>query len=399
MSFIDKIKSFFGTDDVSNQNSVNESDVLEEITLKNVDRFNQKLEKDLKKIEEKRGHIKTSMTERINRFNLEILENVKIVQEVDIGKIRERENLKILTKKGIDSYIEILDELIKGLDDAKNMPSEEYVNKIVENVNRFSKLSRVHFERATILVGDKMVNLKETCNSLFRDLTGIIKENPKLSKEKEKIVVLQKLVLELKEDKKKVEEYEENKNALNEKIRILRKDREALKKRMDELENSSDYKKDEENKEKAKKDTEKLENEIQLLKKQIDFKALAKVFYKDAKKMNVLKSYSENFLYSVKNDTNLDIIPIVKESTGADLAVLLTIKNKLESLKNMPLSKVDRIKKEIQDDLIHTENSLAEAEVEIVREDKIKSRLGEKESELLLNINEENNALHLLITS
>ncbi len=399
MSFIDKIKSFFGTDDVSNQNSVNESDVLEEITLKNVDRFNQKLEKDLKKIEEKRGHIKTSMTERINRFNLEILENVKIVQEVDIGKIRERENLKILTKKGIDSYIEILDELIKGLDDAKNMPSEEYVNKIVENVNRFSKLSRVHFERATILVGDKMVNLKETCNSLFRDLTGIIKENPKLSKEKEKIVVLQKLVLELKEDKKKVEEYEENKNALNEKIRILRKDREALKKRMDELENSSDYKKDEENKEKAKKDTEKLENEIQLLKKQIDFKALAKVFYKDSKKMNVLKSYSENFLYSVKNDTNLDIIPIVKESTGADLAVLLTIKNKLESLKNMPLSKVDRIKKEIQDDLIHTENSLAEAEVEIVREDKIKSRLGEKESELLLNINEENNALHLLITS
>ena len=86
----------------------------------------------------------------------------------------------------------------------------------------------------------------------------------------------------------------------------------------------------------------------------------------------------------------MDIIPIVKESTGADLAVLLTIKNKLESLKNMPLSKVDRIKKEIQDDMIHTENSLAEAEVEIVREDKIKLRLGEKESELLLNINEEN---------
>ena len=176
MSLLDSFKKIFKKEDKTSKN-INEVITLEKLYLK--------VEDKIKENSEKSKQLKNNIINRINQFNSEITLHLDILENLDISNRKEHDKIKLVVTENLNIYVDQLKKLINNLKDIENLEFKEGVNKLYFIINEFDRKSRHSFEKATILIGKELQNVKITINNFKRDLNNIVGETRILFEEKE----------------------------------------------------------------------------------------------------------------------------------------------------------------------------------------------------------------------
>jgi DNA repair exonuclease SbcCD ATPase subunit len=282
------------------------------IVFSNIEEF---LKEKIAETKTKENQAISLINEKINTFVNELKEKIKLVNQVDIESKEKNEKVKSVVYEGRKKYTEFLERFIEKLKDSQKINE---LKKFTESINsaflRFDENSKKSYERATILIGKEMGNLRETMKTFSRELINIFNENKDIVSTLEKLSNIQSKINENKEINNKLKKIDESVPDTNNKILDKEKEIKEISEKIDTIENSQEYR---ENLEKISfidiKEKE-IQTNISELRQLIDFKALSNFFHIFEDKMAIVKLYRDNFTEEFKNDKGNRLLSLLNES-------------------------------------------------------------------------------------
>ncbi len=329
---------------------------------------------------------------KTNIFINKLREKINVVEHVDIESKKAEDRIKSIVNESRKKYIESTETLIDNLNNLENNKLEEFI----DNVNRiflyFNKSSHMSYERATILIGKEMADIKKNLQIFSKDLIKVFSENKDLV-DSFKIISLIKLKLnQIKDSKEILGKINETIIFLVGKINEREKENKEILKKIEEIKESEDYIKNLEKQEKIKLLKEGLEKDILGLNRLIDFKALANFFHIFKEQMGIVKAHRENFQTSFRKDDGESIIKLLNDSKLNSE----TISERIKQINNKK-EEIVKVKQEIKKDgteELYSETTRIILEIENLknekrREEKRKEKLRIRKKEINEEIKEE----------
>lgn len=295
------------------------------------------IENKIKENEAREKEILVLVKDKIRDFNSDLRTKIIILQEFDVESKKDDDKIKGIVSDGRAQYIEAVDNLMANLENLRETKFSDLTKKIDKIFFSFNKASFKNYERATILIGKEMANIKNRSKIFSKDLLEIFEESePIIDSSKNLFMIKEKLNTIIQIDKT-LEGINEKKSDLNKRINEKEKENRILKENLEKikagpvyLENLSKQKKIESLRDGSKKD-------ILRLKQLINFKALANFFHMNEEQMRILKDHKENFHANFKKDNGKMIIDLLDESkldTNTILEKVEQIRNKIEEIEN-----------------------------------------------------------------
>lgn len=272
------------------------------------------------KIEKQEQEILIPIKERISQFILELEEKILVLHKIDVGQKKVEEKLKFIVKENLRNYIDYLDKLIiklKEIGDEKNI-----VGKLNFIFTDFKKKSTLSYEKATILIGKEMKDIKESIRKFFMDVEIIIKDNQEIVDESRIIRLLEVEIKKFSEVKKIKSEIGRNIKEYDNKINNFEKDMKNNEEEISNIKKSEKFLEANKKKEELKSKRRELEKDILNLGGIINFKALANFYHIFEEKMSVIKEYRENFKQTFQKTKGEDIMLLLRESKLYDINIL-----------------------------------------------------------------------------
>ncbi|MFH1451770.1 MAG: hypothetical protein ABIF88_01200 [archaeon] len=303
---------------------------------------------DDKVIENKRAEkrIFEEIKNRIDFFVSEIEEKIIVLEEIDVESKKEHGRAKILVKQGLESYINLVNKFMKDLLEIKKEGIGEFVKKIDKLFFNFEKSSFNFYQRATYLIGDEIAAVRIRIKELHKEFSKLFNENIEF-------IELEKFNELLKQKFNYLEEINRDIGLVNEKINDCEKNIKNLSEKRDGLEikiekaiNSDEYTEGLKLKDEIKKLEREKEIKIMGLKEVIDFKALSNLYHSSEKKMEVIKSYRDNFLSTFKEDSGKKILELIS-GTSLENNVIDARIDKVEDIRDEIVKKKSKIKEDI----------------------------------------------------
>ncbi|MFH1311555.1 MAG: hypothetical protein ABIH65_04075 [Nanoarchaeota archaeon] len=310
----------------------------EKVFLSNLGEWTENKIKDFK-IKEKETLV--FIQKRIESISDELKEKINAAKSINLNLKKEADRIKSSTEDGRKKYLESVEFLIKNLNDLK----KEELEKTIEDTDRifsyFNKGSKMSYERATILIGKEMAEIKESLKAFSGSLIKIFDENKSLV-DSSKVVFLIKLKLILfekieQEIKKIVSEI----IFLNNKIIEKEKESREILDKIDSIKKSPEYLEKQETQEKLNLFKNELEKDISDLRQLIDFKALGNFYHIFEDKMQIVKSHRDDFQANFQKDNGNNIISLLETAR-------LNNKNITDKLDEMNKKKQEILQLEIQ---------------------------------------------------
>ncbi|MEK6833662.1 MAG: hypothetical protein AABY32_06470 [Nanoarchaeota archaeon] len=252
--------------------------------------------------------------EKITAFASELKEKIKLVHKVDIDSKEKNDKIKSATNEGRKKYIEFLERFIDTLESLE----ETKLEKITENINlaftRFNESSSKSYERATILIGKEMGDIRETLKNFSTELITLFNENKEVIIISKRLSLIESKVSEVKEARGKSQKISAEILALTNKSLEKEKESKEISNNIDKIKNRSEYIENIEKEKAIKLQEEQLETEMLNLKQLIDFKALSNFFHIFEDRMAIVKLYRDNFLFEFKSDKGSRLLNLLNES-------------------------------------------------------------------------------------
>lgn len=331
-----------GIFDFFKQKKKNEEQDIEKqrVKLEELDSWLEGLKKQNKASEER---VLSSIKENITEKTKELEEKRKLLDTIDLKNKKEQEKLKIIVLENLSNYSYYVSKLIENLTALKTEDLEETIENINKIYSDFKQKSSSSFEKSTILVGKEIGDIKEAITVLFRELNRVLDENLSIIKKSKLINSLKRKSGEIKELNDLIEEISAEIKSNESKIKDSEAKLESIKNNAEVIKNSKEYKEQQKEKEQAELKKQELEKDIQKLKNLINFKALAKTFHTDSKKMALIKSYEENFGLIFEDDKRKELMLLLdrEKQEDAENRVKDIIKQKKEI--NDIINKKDKI--------------------------------------------------------
>ena len=303
------------------------------------------LDKKRAEIEIKEKQVLVLIQNKIDSFTNEFGEKIKVVESFDVDSKKAEDKLKSITKDGRQKYLESVENFTNNLENLK----KDKLKEVIEGVNKifldFNKSSHMSYERATILIGKEMADIKDYLKFFSRDLVKLFDENKNLVESSNTISIINLNLNHLAEIKKELEEINKTKITLNKEINNQGEENENILKEIEKIKKSENYIENLRKQEKIKLLGEELESEIFQLKQLINFKALTNFFHAFEKEMKIVKSHKEDFQTNFKRDDGASILHLLNESK-------LNSDGILEKVSNIKIKKrkIETNKKEIKKD-------------------------------------------------
>ncbi len=318
------------------------------------------LKENKEKIKEKENSIISIIKTNIDSFSKEIKEKVEIVEKVDIDSKEKNNKVKAIVYEGRKKYIEFIERLLNNLEEHKEIENfEELMEKINYSFSKFNENSMKSYERATVLIGKEMGNIKESLKKFSTETLEIYNENKKIISEKKNILLSESKLKENLEIQDKLNKIEEDSNELKDKISQKEKTLNEKLTKLKKIKDSEEYLKNIQLKEAISSKEEEIKNQISNLRQNIDFKSLSSFFHIFPEKMNYIKRYKDSFLLEFKEDKGKSLTNLLNEAGLNNNKISEEIKdinNKEEAL--------EKQKKEIKEDPTHVISS----EIETLKE-------------------------------
>ena len=363
-----------------------EESVKEKIAFSGLDEF---IDKKLKEIEEKEKETKSKIKEKIMVFSKEINENIKILNEVDIESKEKNEKIKSTVYEGRKKYIESLERFLKNTEDTINDLEKLNLEKVIGNINsafvRLNESSGKSYERATILIGKEMGNIRDLLKKFSNELIILFDPGRDLILTSKKFYSIKSMLDEAKNSEKETSNLNKEIEKIEEEIKKKLKEEKEIYDKIEKIKTSPEYAENRKREEDIQNKEKEIEKSISELRSIIDFKSLSSFFHIFENKMETVKLYRDNFAEEFNKDDGTRILSLLDESK-------LNTKeneNKVKKIKEMKeYIKTEKMK--IKKD--KTEEFSSEAEK---LKDEIKDMTKEKEwkensREKLKNTKEEN---------
>ncbi len=303
------------------------------------------LEDKTKETENKEKKVLILINEKIHTFTKEFKEKINIVNSVDVESKKAEDRIKSIVIEGRKQYLEAVESFIEKLENLEKQKLE----KVIPNINKifldFNKSSHMNYERATILIGKEMAEIKNNLKDFSKDLIKLFDENKdipnflktislvklklnKITEAGDTLGKISKTIISL--DKKITDKEQETKKTLEE--------IEEIKKSRNHIENLERQKN-------IKLFNEELDENIILLKQLIDFKLLTNFFHIFEKEMKIVKAHRDNFQVEFKEDNGKSILNLLSK---ANLNTE-TIAEQIKQINNKK-EQITKLKQEIKKD-------------------------------------------------
>jgi|GEM_PF-6725094 len=247
-----------------------------------------------------------------NHLISELKEKNEKLKKVDLAKKEENQNVKDLVLENVKVYSNFIDELVLSLEAIKEENLQTLINEINKKMINFERNSKFSYGRANFLVGKEITTTRESIKEFFNDLNKMMSEEKEFLGELSKTNLIEKQIKELNKEQENCDKIKKEIKEINVKKLELERQQEILKENIVETEKSSDYLEKEQKKEKAKQDKKELEKELLKIKTSIDWKKLNELFHSVKKKMELIKSYEQDFSKILLNEEEL--ISVLKEA-------------------------------------------------------------------------------------
>ena len=344
------------------------------------------LEKREKENEVKEKQILVLVKDKIENFNADLRAKIIVLNGFDVESKKAEDKIKGIVSDSRIQYIELVNNLMTNLENLKETRFSDLTKRVDKIFFDFNKASFKNYERATILIGKEMANIKEGFKTFSRDLLKIFNNNKEISELFQKIEFIKSklnLLGPIRDDKIKISEMI---TSLNEKINQREKENQRLLRKIEEIKQSEDYKDMLKKKEKINILKEESKNNILDLKQFIDFKALANFFHINEEQMKILKNHKEDFHKSFEKDNGKMIMDLLDESKLNNDKILEKIKkihSKLEEINNheqeMENDEIPGLYSKIKEIILDIEN----LKIEKFKNEKRDERLKENKEELI----------------
>ncbi len=297
-----------------------------------------------REIKQKEKEIFSSIKERTDIFEKEAEEKIKSLEKVDVDSKKAEEKLKSHSKEGREKYIGFVKEIIENFKSLEEENLQQIVSKFDSLFENFTKKAGKSYERATILIGKEARELHETTKKFSDELKNIFKNNNDLIEKSKTISLLKKRRRYLEHADSEIEKFQREIREAEEKIKEKQEESKKLLKETEKIKESNDYKNYLEKQNKQKSLKEEIDNEIFSLRQLIDFKTLGNFYHQFPDKMEIIKSYRDDFRDSFNEDKGKRILELIERANLPNERFKEKI-NKIEE-KNKELSDVDNKIKE-----------------------------------------------------
>jgi hypothetical protein len=355
--------------------------LFENVKFENLEDF---IEKRKKEIIDKEIHLLNLIKSNIIRLADNLEENIKILKKIDLKDKKADERAKLIVNENLNQFINYLQKLIFNL---KNLDKKEFAGFIAglnETMYDFEKKSLMSYEKATFLIGKELGSVKEIIGNFFKNFNKILNENQDFLKNSNAIMIIGKKFNETRILDKTLNEIDNSLKETDKKVHELEKENKDIKKDIESIKNSKSYNAEINQKKEIGEKKEQIEKETLRLRENFNFKSLSKIYHSDGKKMNLIKSYRDNFKSSFEIDMGESIISLLKEAEiNADLINkkingLLKEKEELNNLlknrQEAEINKIDNFESKIKKNQLEMENLESEKLKELKRIEKTKEK-------------------------
>ncbi len=253
------------------------------------------------------GIIKGMIDELIKDFDSKI----SVLNNLNLEGKKAEERFKLLVKGNVEKYIAYLNVLKEKLDNLKDDNLSDLTNNIHSLLVDFDKKSSINFEKATVLIGKELENVRISIKNFYNNIKNTLKNNKKLIEDSEIIKNIEEKFEEIEKIKKTKEEIQEEIVKFDKLIISSKEEIISLKDKIEEIKRGIEYNEEQMKKEEIERKKENLKKEISNLKDKIDFKELAGNYHSNEKIMKVIKEYRDSFHYTLERDRGQSLIEII----------------------------------------------------------------------------------------
>jgi hypothetical protein len=364
-----------------------EEKIIEKIKFSDISNY---ADNKKKLLEESEKRFIEDVQREIFQLISEIKQETKVLREINLENRKVEEKLKQISKENLKAYYSYLERFKEDLDSIKTSDVEKLIYEIDKCLVDFNKRSLMSFEKATILVGKELGDVRESIARFFKNFRELIENNNTLFKDKKLIALINKSISDLNNNEsaiinviKEIDNNSKNEKSLNE-------ESERLGKTIETLEKGEEHKNMLESKKNLEIKKQELKKEILNLRALIDFKALQKIFHLNPKKMKILEDYKNNFYENFNRDYGEELTGLIIEAKLENEEIenkIKEINTKLKELENLKIEedKTLALKEEIK----ILESRIKEINIENEKLLKIKENLKSKNKEILENLKKE----------
>ena len=305
------------------------------------------IERKRKEIEIREKEVLTLIQDKIHVFANEFKEKINIAKVVDIESKKVEDKIRFVVDEGRKKYIESAGGFIANLESLEKCRLEKFIEEINKIFLDFNKSSHMSYERATILIGKEMADVKKSLKVFSGDLIKIFGENKEIIDSSNIISYVKLKLNQFDEIKKDFERMEQIMISLDRKITEKEEENKNIIGEIEKIKKSEDYTKNLERLEKIKLFEEELEKELLNLKQLINFKELANFFHIFEEEISIVKAHREDFQTRFRKDNGESIVKLLNEAKLNNE----TISEKIRQINNKE-KEIAKNKQEIKKDEI-----------------------------------------------
>ncbi len=270
------------------------------------------IENKIKEIETKEEEIFSLIKDKTDAIFKEIKIKINIAKSFDVNLKKADDRIKKIVEEGRKKYLESVEDLLDFLNNLKKDRFENILAFIDKSFLDFNKKSHLSYERATVLIGKEMSEIKESLKDFSKDLIKIFNENQNLIDSSKRVSFIELKLKLLEKNKKEIEEINLEIISLYKERSNKEKEREEMLVEIEKIKKSAEYLEMKEKEEKIKILKDELGKEIFSLKQTIDFKALGNFYHIFEEEMNLVNAYKENFQINFQKDNGKDILRLLE---------------------------------------------------------------------------------------
>ena len=330
--------------------------------------------------------------EKIENLINELKEKIIILGGFNVEAKREKEQIKNIVVSSREKYIESVEELIEKLNSLKESKLEKFIEKINKIFLDFGKSSFKNYERATILIGKEMVNIKESLKVFSKEVLKTFGENKSIIDSFNNLLIIKEKLSEIISIDKTLEEISGKKSNLNKRIIEREEENKILKQSLEKIKISSYYLENLAKQKEIESLREESKKNILELKQLIDFKALANFFHINLEQIKMVKKHREDFQINFEKDNGKTIVELLDEAKLNNDTILKKVKqirDKIEEITNMEESLKEDETKKIYDNIKEVCFETDSLKIENIKEEKRDEKLRANKKELTNLLNQE----------
>lgn len=349
----------------------------ENITRDQVPEFLERKEAALSKIKE---NIFRDLGFELNSLVNDLLEKIKVLESVDISDKKVPTKAKIVVKENLRNYIKHLTNLVKNLKAFDFRQYSDPIDRLNKTFNNFDSLTNMSYEKATILIGKEIADVKDTIGTFFRNTKKILSDNDSFISVSNKIDHVKTKISEIRKFSRIIKEIERNILEMNSSINSKEKRKIAIDIEVKKLMSSKEFiKMSADTLQLAQLDKE-FSAVITDLKKEIDFKRLSEFYHSNKKEMNLISEFKKGFNESIKNNKEAQLYDLVhsaglsNENFLKSIGDIEKIRFEMNKLKNSSGSDIKEELDNLQEEIKKIGTEIEYMKEEIQKEGKKKEK-------------------------